>query len=144
MIVIYRLFSCYMVFNGWDYPRFIRRSGIGVGYVIFCVFLSIGFMCLSCRIGQFFRNNLDRKVAFECWFDPIRRSRIPFSLPYYLVALLFLVFDIEVVLLICCCVRLNIVHYLIASTGLFLCLVFCYVLFGGLIHEVNEGSLVWK
>lgn len=133
-----------MIFNGWEYPVFISDRGSGVVYVGFVVFLSVLMIWLSCRIGQFFRNNLDRKVAFECGFDPISSSRIPFSLPYFLVALLFLVFDMEIVLLICSCVRINVVYHFLTSMGLFLCLGFCYILFGGLIHEINEGSLVWK
>ena len=45
------------------------------------------------------RYEKDKLTRFECGFDPLSRRRIPFSLRFFLLALLFLVFDLEMILL---------------------------------------------
>jgi len=116
----------------------------GLWFVCFVVLLSFLLIGLSSIIGQRARCNRDRKIAFECGFDPMRNPRMPFSLPYFLLAILFLVFDVEVVLLLGVCCRLKIVFAVLNPLRVVLCVLFCLILFLGLIHEFNEGSLEWR
>nr|DBA43539.1 TPA_asm: ND3 [Bombus balteatus] len=44
--------------------------------------------------------NFEKNLPYECGFSPITKMNIPFSLPFYLISLTFLIFDIEIILLI--------------------------------------------
>nr|ALQ78852.1 NADH dehydrogenase subunit 3 [Glycera cf. tridactyla FS19] len=89
------------------------------------------------------RSTQDREKLspFECGFDPKASARIPFSLRFFLLAVIFLVFDIEIALLIPIpmCMKLHITSFLLIGGSLFL-----VVLILGLVHEWNEGSLDWS
>lgn len=89
------------------------------------------------------RSNLDReKIApFECGFDPKNFSRIPFSLRFFLLALIFLVFDIEIILLLPVpLIKPLFLHF----TPLIATIIFLLILTAGLIHEWHEGALNWS
>ena len=89
------------------------------------------------------RSYIDRNKLspFECGFDPIKTARIPFSTRFFLLAVIFLVFDIEIVLLIPICLMPNLIlipELLLGS------ILFIFILIVGLLHEWNEGSLDWS
>lgn len=77
---------------------------------------------------------------FECGFDPQKNARIPFSLRFFLLAVIFLVFDIEIVLLLP--LPLNLINNFLLPSS-FLAMIFLFILLAGLAHEWNEGSLNW-
>lgn len=88
------------------------------------------------------KNYFDREKIrpFECGFTPFSVSRSPFSLRFFLVAVIFLIFDVELILLfpIVLSISYNSVTVSRAVFSLFL-----VALFVGLFHELNEGSLDW-
>nr|YP_009144492.1 NADH dehydrogenase subunit 3 [Amynthas gracilis]AKJ52278.1 NADH dehydrogenase subunit 3 [Amynthas gracilis]BDQ43562.1 NADH dehydrogenase subunit 3 [Amynthas gracilis]BDQ44381.1 NADH dehydrogenase subunit 3 [Amynthas gracilis] len=89
------------------------------------------------------RSTEDREKSspFECGFDPKNTARIPFSMRFFLLAIIFIVFDIEIVLLMpipTMFMTSYSPHILITYT------LFIIVLIIGLIHEWNEGSLDWS
>lgn len=89
------------------------------------------------------RTHKDREKSspFECGFDPNRRARIPFSLRFFLLAVIFIVFDIEIVLIM----PAPILHLLSNSPStLYGRLAFLLILLIGLLHEWKEGSLNWS
>ena len=79
------------------------------------------------------------KTAFECGFTPQTSPRISFSIRFFLLTVLFVIFDVELLLVI----PMILFGYL--GLGLTLnILVFVIVLWGGLLHEWREGSLYWN
>lgn len=82
----------------------------------------------------------EKRSPFECGFDPKGRARLPFSLRFFLVAVIFLIFDVEITLLIP-------LAYILILTNIFtwLCtgLGFLLILLIGLYYEWREGALEW-
>lgn len=69
------------------------------GTALCVVLLSIVLLIIRLIVSQKCRFEKDKLTSFECGFDSMRRRRIPFSLRFFLLALLFIVFDLEIILL---------------------------------------------
>nr|AOY39086.1 NADH dehydrogenase subunit 3 [Ericmodes sylvaticus] len=82
----------------------------------------------------------EKSSPFECGFDPKNSARLPFSLQFFLIAVIFLIFDVEITLLLPMVMTLNISNILNYS-----CIVifFMVILLLGLYHEWNQGALNW-
>nr|ARI50080.1 NADH dehydrogenase subunit 3 [Tectus virgatus] len=85
---------------------------------------------------------LDREKSspFECGFDPMGSARLPFSLRFFLLAVIFLIFDVEIVLLFPPVMKLTGGMDFFIFFGV---VAFLFILIVGLFHEWNEGSLDW-
>jgi NADH-ubiquinone oxidoreductase chain 3 len=91
-------------------------------------------------LGLSRRSFIDREKLspFECGFDPVGTSRLPFSLRFYLVALIFLIFDVEIVLI------LPVVPlYTVVGAGVWggVLFTFILILLIGLYYEWVQGAL---
>nr|YP_010535850.1 NADH dehydrogenase subunit 3 [Spinolyprops cribricollis]UYB79062.1 NADH dehydrogenase subunit 3 [Spinolyprops cribricollis] len=83
----------------------------------------------------------EKSSPFECGFDPKSSSRTPFSLHFFLIALIFLIFDIEITILFPLIITLkfsNPFSYFMFS------ILFLLILLLGLIHEWIQGALNWS
>nr|AXS65440.1 NADH dehydrogenase subunit 3 [Cucujoidea sp. 26 KM-2017] len=81
----------------------------------------------------------EKNSPFECGFDPKSSARLPFSLQFFLIAVIFLIFDVEITLLFPMIVMfkyLNIMNY-------YIFMYFILILLLGLYHEWNQGALNW-
>nr|YP_009751201.1 NADH dehydrogenase subunit 3 [Annamanum lunulatum]QIJ99759.1 NADH dehydrogenase subunit 3 [Annamanum lunulatum] len=82
----------------------------------------------------------EKSSPFECGFDPKNTARLPFSLQFFLIAVIFLIFDVEITLLFPLIITLkitNLINYSIIT------LFFLSILIIGLFHEWNQGALNW-
>ncbi len=108
-----------------------RNLAILLSLVIFFVAWLISKQAIADR---------EKSSPFECGFDPLKTARIPFSLRFFLLAVIFLIFDVEVVLLIPVVGFLKFSINFVSIIGVF---IFLLILIFGLFHEWNEGSLDW-
>nr|ANJ70530.1 NADH dehydrogenase subunit 3 [Hygrotus confluens] len=83
----------------------------------------------------------EKNSPFECGFDPINSARLPFSLQFFLIAVIFLIFDVEIALLLP-----MIMIYKISNIKIMILMTFFFIiiLLIGLYHEWHQGALNWK
>nr|YP_009741011.1 NADH dehydrogenase subunit 3 [Traulia orchotibialis]QID04038.1 NADH dehydrogenase subunit 3 [Traulia orchotibialis] len=82
----------------------------------------------------------EKSSPFECGFDPKSSARMPFSLRFFLIAVIFLIFDVEIALILPIIIILKTSNMMIWTTST---MFFILVLLGGLYHEWNQGALQW-
>nr|AML25763.1 NADH dehydrogenase subunit 3 [Scolytinae sp. BMNH 1274287] len=82
----------------------------------------------------------EKMSPFECGFDPKNSARLPFSLHFFLIAIIFAIFDVELTLFL----PLILLPKTLSLIKFFSCLVmFTIILLYGLFHEWNQGALNW-
>nr|WRO45292.1 NADH dehydrogenase subunit 3 [Phyllothelys breve] len=82
----------------------------------------------------------EKNSPFECGFDPSSSSRLPFSLRFFLIAIIFLIFDVEIALILPMTIITFSSNMMVWTTTSML---FIMILIIGLYHEWNQGSLEW-
>nr|YP_009024203.1 NADH dehydrogenase subunit 3 [Prosadenoporus spectaculum]AGL46781.1 NADH dehydrogenase subunit 3 [Prosadenoporus spectaculum] len=108
--------------------------------VVVSFFLSFLFWGLSFFLGKRSFSDVEKNSPFECGFDPSLSARLPFSMRFFLLAVLFLIFDVEIVLLMPIPL---VVSSSLWESVIILGSLFVLVLLVGLLHEWKEGSLNW-
>ena len=78
--------------------------------------------------------------AYECGFEGIGKVRNEFDIQFYLVAILFIIFDLEIAFLFPWAVTLG----AIGLFGFWSMMIFLSLLTIGFIYELNKGALEWK
>ncbi len=103
----------------------------------FCALsLSIGFIALNYIFAP--KNPDPEKLsAYECGFEAFGDSRMEFDVRFYLVAILFIIFDLEIAFLFPWAISLG----SIGSLGFWSMMIFLFVLTIGFIYEWKKGAL---
>nr|YP_010446978.1 NADH dehydrogenase subunit 3 [Loxocera lunata]UTM10343.1 NADH dehydrogenase subunit 3 [Loxocera lunata] len=83
----------------------------------------------------------EKSSPFECGFDPKSSSRLPFSLQFFLITIIFLIFDVEIALIL---PMILIINYSNLMIWMMTSLIFIIILLIGLYHEWNQGMLNWS
>lgn len=82
----------------------------------------------------------EKLSPYECGFEPFEDARIPFDVRFYLVAILFIIFDLEVAFLFPWAISLG----NIGLFGFWSMVVFLLILTVGFIYEWKKGALEWE
>nr|AVN68337.1 NADH dehydrogenase subunit 3 [Amazonina sp. Z256E] len=102
--------------------------------------VSITIMSFTSFLSKKSMEDREKSSPFECGFDPKNSARIPFSMQFFLIAVVFLIFDVEIALLLPMSIILPLSTLFNWSMISFF---FLLILLIGLYHEWNQGSLEW-
>ena len=111
-------------------------------FLIVATGLAIVLLLLGTGIGRFFAQapeDREKLSAYECGFEAFEDSRMKFDVRYYLVAILFIVFDLEIAFLFPWAVALG----SIGTFGLMAMGIFLAILVVGFVYEWKKGALEW-
>jgi len=131
--------------DGSEEPTEAVMTSLLRDYFPILVFLAIAAGLAVAMIAASFvvarqRPDSEKLSPYECGFEPFEDARIRFDVRYYLVAILFIIFDLEVAFLFPWAVSLRD----IGVFGFGSMVVFLGVLTIGFVYEWNKGALQWE
>lgn len=111
--------------------------------ILMVLFVAVGFV-VTTLVGTHFlgpkRKTTIKDDAFECGIESQGDARSPFSIKYFLVAILFVLFDVEVIFMYPWAVNFK----KLGIMGLLEMFTFMAVLFVGLMYIFKKGALKWE
>ena len=116
----------------FDYISLLIYLAIAGGFAI--IFSGAAFLL------AFRRSNSEKTAQYECGFDPFDDARSKFDVRFYLVALLFLVMDLEILF----CFPFSIALADIGLLGYWVSILFLMLLTLGFFYEWSKGALDWS
>ena len=107
-------------------------------FLFISLLLSIGFIVIN-FLSSPSNPDPEKLSAYECGFDAFDDSRMEFDVRFYLVAILFIIFDLEIAFLFPWAVSLG----NIGELGFWSMMIFLFVLTIGFVYEWKKGALDW-
>ncbi|MDR2008457.1 MAG: NADH-quinone oxidoreductase subunit A [Alphaproteobacteria bacterium] len=110
--------------------------------VLFFIIIALGIMVAALLASYFIvpQNPYPNKIsAYECGFDAIEDTSKQFDVRFYLVAVLFIIFDIEIIFMYPWAVSFS----SLSDIGFYSMLLFLFMLGVGFIYEWKKGALQW-
>ena len=107
---------------------------LGIAVVMVCVMVAASYLIARQRPDS------EKISPYECGFEPFDDARRPFDVRFYLVAILFIIFDLEVAFLFPWAISLGD----IGVFGFWSMMVFLAVLTIGFVYEWKKGALEWE
>nr|QBS48162.1 NADH dehydrogenase subunit 3 [Pandalus hypsinotus] len=109
-------------------------------FTLLILLISSVVMLISSILAKKTITDREKNSPFECGFDPKGSARLPFSLRFFLIAVIFLIFDVEITLILPLASIINMTNI---NTWLFTGIFFLLILLLGLFHEWHQGALEW-
>ena len=105
----------------------------------FCSFILVMVLYSVSYVFSFKNKEEEKLTAYECGFDPFDSSRIKFDIHFFIIAILFLLFDLEILYFFPLSVNL----YNFPNLSFICFLLFFWIILVGFIYEWKKGALVW-
>nr|YP_010809157.1 NADH dehydrogenase subunit 3 [Anaka burmensis]UNZ99516.1 NADH dehydrogenase subunit 3 [Anaka burmensis] len=110
-------------------------------YILLVIIIVIFLTLLLILISSKFIMDTQKSSPFECGFNSMTYKRLPFSIHFFLIAVIFLVFDIEIIIIMpmILTMKSSMINYWLLTSILFI-----IILVMGLYHEWYNGMLNWS
>lgn len=111
--------------------------------VLMFLAVAVGLSCVMILIGFLrgpHRPDSEKVSAYECGFEPFSEARMKFDVRFYLVAILFIIFDLEIAFLFPWSITLG----QQGALGFWSMMIFLGILTVGFIYEWKKGALEWE
>ena len=108
-------------------------------FLVIALFLSIGFIFVNFAFSPK-KPDPEKLSTYECGFEAFDDSRMEFDVRFYLVAILFIIFDLEIAFLFPWAISLG----EIGLYGFCSMMLFLFILTVGFIYEWKKGALDWE
>nr|YP_009750101.1 NADH dehydrogenase subunit 3 [Enoplops potanini]QIJ46461.1 NADH dehydrogenase subunit 3 [Enoplops potanini] len=108
--------------------------------ILMASIVSMTLMMLCTIISKKTMMDREKMSPFECGFDPKKSARSPFSIQFFLIAILFLIFDVEITIILPMIITLKTSNIMSWSMTM---IMFITVLTLGLYYEWKNGMLEW-
>ena len=111
--------------------------------ILVFIVLALGLAVVPLLLNAFLapkRPDVHKNSPYECGFEPFSEARAPFDIRFYLVAILFIMFDLETAFLFPWGVSLK----AIGAPGFWAMMLFLLILIVGFIFEWKQGALEWE
>lgn len=115
-----------------EYIPILIQFAVAIGFV--------GFVMVATHFLGPKRKTSDKLEAFECGIDSKGNARLPFSIKYFLTAILFVLFDVELIFLYPWAMSFKEVGF----AGFVEMMIFMAVLVMGFIYIIKKGALKWE
>ena len=108
-------------------------------FLVIALGLSVAFIVINFILSPK-KPDPEKLSAYECGFEPFDDSRMEFDVRFYLVAILFIIFDLEIAFLFPWAISLGSIGLL----GFCSMMIFLFILTVGFIYEWKKGALDWE
>jgi len=108
-------------------------------FLVISLSLSVGFILMNFLLSPS-KPDPEKLSAYECGFEPFEDSRMEFDVRFYLVAILFIIFDLEIAFLFPWAISLG----NIGIIGFSSMMIFLFILTVGFVYEWKKGALDWE
>nr|YP_009479861.1 NADH dehydrogenase subunit 3 [Aglaomorpha histrio]AVX48085.1 NADH dehydrogenase subunit 3 [Aglaomorpha histrio] len=108
-------------------------------FILIMIIVNI-MMMMAIILSKKSFSDREKSSPFECGFDPKSSARIPFSLHFFLITVIFLIFDVEIALILPIIPLFKLVNFILWTKISFF---FIFILIIGLYHEWNQNMLNW-
>nr|ATD86008.1 NADH dehydrogenase subunit 3 [Centrotus cornutus] len=112
-----------------------------IKYMILIIMLITLIIMLITMISKKSIIDIQKSSPFECGFNPMSMKRLPFSIHFFIIAIIFLIFDVEIVIIMPMIMTFK---YSLMKFWMLTSISFIIILIMGLYYEWKNGMLNWE